>query len=119
MPDCTTDFSCQRCGNCCRGPGDVILTTGEVEAIAHFLNMTIYAFTEAYTRLLSDRQGLSLIERADGACIFLQPEQNCRIQAVKPNQCAGFPFVWRSERLASQCPALQRCHSAAREVETY
>ena len=102
-----TEFSCRRCGACCRGPGDVILAAGEVEGIAAWLNLALHDFTARYTRLLDDRRGLSLTERPDGACVFLQADNACHIQAVKPHQCRGFPFVWRSERLAAACPALR------------
>ena len=34
------NFSCRRCGNCCRWPGAVKLAEGEAEAIAVFLNMS-------------------------------------------------------------------------------
>jgi uncharacterized protein len=103
-----TDFSCRRCGACCQGPGDVILAPGEVESIAAMLGVTAYDFTARYTRLLADRRGLSLTDRPDGACIFLEADNTCRIQPVKPRQCIGFPSVWSSARLASDCLGLKR-----------
>ena len=101
------DFSCHRCGACCHGPGDVILGADEAERIAAVLGFALYDFTARYTRLLDDRRGLSLTERPDGACIFLQADNTCLIQAAKPEQCRGFPHVWRSERLAAACAALR------------
>ena len=101
------DFSCQRCGACCRGPGDVILGADEAERIAALLGFALYDFTARYTRLLDDRRGLSLTERPDGACIFLRADHTCLIQAAKPQQCRGFPHAWRSERLAAACAALR------------
>ena len=100
-------FVCQRCGACCQGPGDVILTHDEATRIAAQMNLDVYDFTSRFTRLLADRAGLSLTERADGACIFLADDNHCRIQDTKPLQCRGFPFIWRSERLASQCQGLR------------
>ncbi len=101
------NFNCLRCGACCRGPGDVILRDGEAEAIADLLGLTPHDFTARYTRLLADRRGLSLTERADGACIFLETGNACLIQNVKPRQCRGFPNEWRSERLTAACAALR------------
>ena len=83
------------------------LVAGEVERIAELLGLDLHAMTARYTRLLADRSGLSLVERADGACVFLQADNSCRIQAAKPLQCRGFPHTWRSERLVAGCPALQ------------
>ena len=50
---------------------------------------------------------ISLGERPDGACIFLQPDNSCRIQAAKPQQCRAFPYLWRSARLANMCAGFQ------------
>lgn len=86
----------------------MILTSDETERVAEFLNLPVQDFTERYTRLLDDRRGLSLTERADGACVFLESDNTCRIQAAKPQQCRGFPFAWRSERLAARCAGLRR-----------
>jgi Fe-S-cluster containining protein len=88
-------------------PGDVALAAGEAEAIATFLGVDVYAFTEQYTRLTLNRCDLSLTEQEDGRCIFLQVDNACRIQPVKPAQCRGFPFLWRSKRLENQCAALK------------
>jgi Fe-S-cluster containining protein len=96
-------FTCQRCGHCCLGPGDVRLRAGEVEAIAAWLGLTVSDFTDAFTRLTTDRQAITLTERPDGACIFLQPDNSCRIQAAKPQQCSAFPYLWRTARLANMC----------------
>jgi len=101
-------FRCERCGTCCRVPGYVALVPGEAEAIAAFLGMDLYAFTARYTRLTLNRGGLSLTEAEDGRCVFLLDDNACRIQPVKPEQCKGFPFLWRSPRLDKDCPALRR-----------
>lgn len=102
-PDVPGSFSCRRCGNCCRGPGDVILDRDEVDAIAHLLALDVHAFTERCTRLTGDRRSLTLVERPDGACIFLTPDNACQIESAKPRQCRGFPFLWRTARLANMC----------------
>lgn len=106
LPDPAT-FRCRRCGACCRVPGYVALAPGEAEAIAAFLGLDVYAFTERYTALTFNRRDLSLIEGEEGRCIFLQDDNTCRIQPVKPEQCKGFPFLWRSKQLERACPALR------------
>ena len=100
-------FRCRCCGACCRVPGYVALAPGETEAIAAFLGLDVYAFTETYTRLTWNRRDLSLTEREDGACIFLLPDNTCRIQPVKPAQCRGFPFLWRTPTLVNACEGLR------------
>ena len=100
-------FHCVRCGACCRVPGYVALAAGEPESIAAFLGLDVYAFTKQYTTLTWNRRDLSLIEKEDGGCVFLQDDNTCRIQSVKPAQCKGFPFLWRSPRLEKECVALR------------
>ncbi|MBM4163396.1 MAG: YkgJ family cysteine cluster protein [Lentisphaerae bacterium] len=95
---------CRQCGNCCRAPGYVRLRPGEPEAIAAALTITVEHFHARYTRLTADRRGLSLIEQADGACVFLQDDNRCHIQAVKPGQCQNYPSHWRTPLLDSNCP---------------
>lgn len=87
-------FQCIQCHACCRESGYVRLRADEPDAIAHFLGMDIHEFIDTYTCLTRDRHGLSLVEQADGACIFLA-DTGCRIQPVKPIQCKEFPYKWK------------------------
>lgn len=96
-------FVCQRCGNCCRAPGYVHLLPGEGEVIAALLGISERNFFDRYTRLTADRRGLSLTEASDGSCIFLQPDNLCRIDAAKPAQCRDYPALWNSELLDAAC----------------
>ncbi|MFZ4763996.1 MAG: YkgJ family cysteine cluster protein [Roseimicrobium sp.] len=100
-------FLCQRCGNCCRWPGDVIVTDEEVRAIAEHLGLAEEAFIESHTRLSANRRHLSLIEKQDGSCVFLEGQNHCHIQPVKPLQCRGFPNQWRFEGWREVCEAIE------------
>jgi hypothetical protein len=97
------NFSCRRCGFCCSLSGFVILEKGEVEKIAAFLGLDIYEFTERFTTLTNGRKQLTLTEQENGRCIFLEDDNSCRIQDVKPVQCTGFPYKWRSKDLEKGC----------------
>ncbi|MEI7693350.1 MAG: YkgJ family cysteine cluster protein [Verrucomicrobiota bacterium] len=99
-------YLCERCTNCCRWPGDVKVSDSEISAIASFLKMKQDLFIEKYTRLRSDRRGLSLIDQPDGACIFLDG-QDCQIQSVKPDQCRGFPNAWNFPGWRDICQATE------------
>ena len=110
-------FHCQRCGNCCRQPGEVRLTDAECVAIARMLGLSEPVFTERYTQLREDRGGLALVERPDGACVFLEGDPSaCRIQAAKPQQCRDFPFTWRYENLEQVCPASRSASASGPET---
>jgi Fe-S-cluster containining protein len=87
------EIQCQRCGACCRWPGEVRLTDEELSRLAGFKGMSEPAFIEQYTRLRKDRRGLALKEQPDGSCIFLEGN-SCTIQPVKPQQCKDFPSRW-------------------------
>jgi hypothetical protein len=71
------------------------LRLAETEAIAAFLGMDVYEFVETYTELLDDRRDLTLVDGADGACVFLEGGNRCRIYPVRPRQCREFPNGWR------------------------
>ncbi|MFH1998642.1 MAG: YkgJ family cysteine cluster protein [Planctomycetota bacterium] len=87
-------FTCRRCGNCCRVSGYVHLREAEIERIAAYLNLSVREFNDRFTCLTDTRAGLSLVERPDHSCIFLEADATCRIQAVKPEQCRNFPLKW-------------------------
>ena len=101
------EFACRRCGFCCSLPGLVMLEEGEPEKIAAFLGLSVYDFTERFTFLTAGRRKLSLIEKENGHCIFLQNDMTCRIQDVKPVQCTGFPHAWTSGDLEKECEGLR------------
>jgi Fe-S-cluster containining protein len=105
--DTTPRYLCQRCGNCCRWPGDVRVTEEEVSKIARFLGMRETDFVERCTRLNANRTGLSIIDKPNGECLFLEGVNECRIQPVKPGQCAGFPNDWNFPGWREQCEAIE------------
>lgn len=102
--DPEVEYVCQRCTACCKWPGDVRLEEEEITPIAAYLGMTDDAFIDRYTRLRTNRQGLSLIEKENHECIMLE-ENSCRIHAVKPEQCAGFPNKWNFPGWRQVCEA--------------
>lgn len=100
------DFTCARCGSCCRHDGEVRLAGGEADAIAAHLGISLQEFIAQYTRLSGNRLGLSLTDQPDGSCIFLSEAPfSCRIQASKPAQCRAFPLGWHYEDLETVCQA--------------
>lgn len=102
--DPQTYYVCGRCTACCRWPGDVRLEDEEIPRIAEFLAMSEVDFLEKFTRLRTNRQGLSLIENPDHSCIMLV-DGGCKIHAVKPEQCAGFPNKWNFPGWRKVCEA--------------
>jgi Fe-S-cluster containining protein len=83
----------------------VKVSEDEIRQIAAFLSMEEVPFVEKYTRLRADRRGLSLTERADGSCIFLEGN-DCVINAVKPQQCRDFPNKWNFPGWRQVCEAV-------------
>lgn len=99
------NYVCQRCTACCRWPGDVRIEDGDVALISEFLKITESEFISRFTRLRTNRQGLSLIEKQNHECIMLDGN-SCRIHAVKPSQCAGFPNKWNFPGWRDVCEAV-------------
>lgn len=104
-PEPAVYYQCQRCTNCCRWPGDVKVSEAEISAIAAFLSMEEEDFIIRYTRLRADRRGLSIIDREDHSCIFLEG-MDCVINAVKPQQCRDFPNKWNFPGWRQVCEAI-------------
>lgn len=102
-----TYYDCQRCTACCRWPGEVRLDAGEEDRIAAHMGMEVRDFVERFTAVRKDRTGLTLTERGDGACVFLEG-MDCRIQAVKPRQCREFPNGWNFPGFEAMCRAVAR-----------
>lgn len=97
-------YVCQRCTACCKWPGDVRIEGHEIAPIAEFLGLTEQNFLDRFTRLRTNRQGLSLIEKENQECIMLEGN-SCRIHPVKPGQCAGFPNKWNFPGWRQVCEA--------------
>ena len=100
-----TGFRCRRCGSCCRWSGYVRVSAPEIDAIAGLLQIPAERFIAEYTRLTADRSGLSLVEKADGSCVFLEGSHpaRCRIEAAKPRQCRDFPEKWNFPGWEKEC----------------
>ena len=75
--------------------------------IAAFIGMEEDAFVENCTRLNANRTGLSIIDKPNGECLFLEGVNTCRIQSVKPAQCSGFPNLWNFPGWRDQCEAVE------------
>jgi len=99
-------YQCQRCTNCCKWDGDVVLEEDEVDKIAEFLGMPLYEFVRDYTRLRQSRQGLSLIDKEGSTECIMLDGQDCRLQDVKPVQCKGFPNAWNFRGWRDHCEAV-------------
>ncbi|MBM3861456.1 MAG: YkgJ family cysteine cluster protein [Verrucomicrobia bacterium] len=100
----TSQYECQRCGACCRWPGQVKVSDAEIAAMAAHLGVGDGEFIERFTRLRPDRRGLMLLEKEDNECIFLDGV-DCRVQAVKPRQCRTFPDEWNLLEHEEKCQA--------------
>lgn len=109
-------YECQRCTACCRWPGDVRVGEEEIEKLSASQGLAADEFIQKFTRLNRDRTGLSLVEKANGECIFLEGNL-CSVQAVKPQQCRDFPNLWRFPGFDQKCQARPQVVDLDRYVE--
>jgi len=81
-------FSCSACGDCCSTGDDyyVYLTDGEAERIRNYLGLSKGWFMRRYLERLEDGE-LVATSAADGRCIFLDANKQCKVYAVRPLQC--------------------------------
>ena len=74
------EFKCRMCGACCRiKDGIVRVSDAEISRIAAYLGMGEAEFIANETELAPDRKGLMLKSRADGACVYLDENNLCRL----------------------------------------
>lgn len=83
------------------------MTDAELARLAAFKGLSEFDFIQQFTRLNPDRQGLSLLEKPNGECIFLVGD-DCSVQAVKPQQCRNFPNLWNFPGFENDCRAVPR-----------
>jgi uncharacterized protein len=87
-------FTCTQCGKCCTGePGYVWVDDAEVAALAKFRGEPLREFVPLYTR--KARGKVTLKEKANGDCVFYDPDRGCTVYPVRPRQCRTWPF-WES-----------------------
>lgn len=77
----------------------------EITALSKFLCITEEEFIQNYTRLRQYRDGLALMDKPNGECIFLDG-RDCLVQPVKPKQCKGFPNEWNFPGWREVCEAV-------------
>lgn len=111
-------FQCRRCGKCCRWEGPVRVTQEEISAIAAYLSLPEEVFIRDHTVLAYDRKSLSLKEKPDGSCAWLNETDNaCLLQSVKPAQCRNFPAEWNFPGWDSVCEGGKALHEGS-QTET-
>jgi len=98
-------YVCTRCGTCCQWEGYVRIREEEADEIAEFMGIPLEQFLARFTALTHDRSSLTLIERSDGGCVMLLPDNRCRINPVKPAQCRTFPNSWNFPGWDELCQA--------------
>lgn len=88
------DYDCTKCGNCCRNFVTAV-EPSEMEKIADYLNMPVSELKESYIR---SQDGGDVFP---APCPMLQKDGKCRIYEVRPEECSGFPYTDRPNRIAS------------------
>lgn len=85
-------FRCTRCGNCCRGAGNVWVAADEIAALAESLELSDGDFRKGYVR----RSGLGIVlrQKRDQDCVFWSASSGCAVYEQRPRQCRTYPF-WR------------------------
>ncbi len=107
------DFSCRRCGACCRiADGICRVSATEIARISAFLGMREADFIARETELAPDRKSLMLRNTPEGACVWLDGVNRCRIHPVRPDKCRTFPQEWTNADSHRVCPLLAQPHSA-------
>ena len=81
-------FPCSRCGNCC-DQDFIIISDGDLERIANFLNMTWREFREKYLKRI---KGDWYLKENSPCSFFDNGKKLCTIYQVRPTSCRQFPY---------------------------
>lgn len=112
-------FSCQRCGECCKGfnNGEVYLYHEDIVNLVEFLKKntknkeTLTSFCKKYVKIINTsfywkRKGASRGRTYsfktlgfkfigdDEHCSFLSDENLCKVHKARPFQCRAYPIGW-------------------------
>lgn len=107
-------YDCQRCTACCR-LGQVVIGERKIADMARLQRVSEWDFVQNFTRLRPQRDGLSLLDKENSECIFLDGG-DCRVQEAKPMQCRGFPNRWNFPGWRSVCEAIPRLSKVQSEL---
>lgn len=103
-------FTCQKCGECCRGYGGTFVTDRDIVNISKYLNIDSHRFVADFCELSGGKPILA--QRQSGFCLFW--DKLCTIHPVKPKMCRIWPFIesllvdasnWKV--MASSCPGIR------------
>ena len=103
-------FSCQRCGDCCRGYGGTFLTESDIDRISRYLRMQRERFMRDFCQMSGDQPVIAQAE--NGYCALW--DRQCTIHPVKPQMCRRWPFIksmlvdagnWHA--MAAACPGMR------------
>ncbi len=83
------------------------LSDEDLARLAKFKGLEEAEFIQKFTRLDRYRRGLSLEEKSNGECVFLDGN-DCSVQPVKPQQCRDFPNGWNFPGFEKVCRAVPR-----------
>lgn len=106
------DFKCQRCGQCCKHRGDLVLTPMDVFQISKYLRISCEETVRRYTQLSNRHDFPQIVIQALGkqsTCIFYDnSKRDCTIYPTRPAQCYLFPLVPLPD-LEEEQFEIQRC----------
>ena len=103
-------FSCQCCGDCCKGYGGTFLTQSDIDRISRYLEMQPERFMRDFCQMSGDQ--LVIAQAKNGYCALW--DQQCAIHPVKPQMCRRWPFIesilvdarnWHA--MAAACPGMR------------
>lgn len=89
------DFLCQKCGNCCRGTGEVFFSKNDILNIREYLNWSDRDYHQQIKNFIQSSLNGYFVHFSSGSCYFLKGKNRCRIYDVRPVQCRTYPF-WHS-----------------------
>lgn len=86
------EVQCLDCGNCCKQMTPTF-TRKDILRISKHFNLTYQEFFDKY---LEKRRDGDITNRKE-PCQFLGKDNKCSIYEIRPDDCAGFPHLYRRD----------------------
>lgn len=109
------EFSCTRCGLCCKEEGYVFFSYSDISRASRYLKITPMDFIKKYLKYNEDLEHYIEVTKSL-PCLFLDNKNGCKINDAKPEQCKTFPY-WKeymdrdgnliSGKFDRPCPGVQ------------
>ena len=110
------DFSCRRCGHCCRVADPIDIYPKDIRRLASFFNISEEEASEEYTIPHPSEPDLRAFKATEPCRFYDVVQKGCKIYQARPMVCRCSPFLSPGQiglqgvEIYEDCPASEESH---------